>query len=184
MNKIRVSGNLRRGDINYPQGHVYWLDVTRSSDTVDTLMVISQDDTLTEGEVLITGYMAAEYIKNVGIPVFIVPETIEEKGEDNISAAEVLGYLKVDPEWKTTKKKKVIASVLMMTDTGPIPVLMWGGTAKMASEKYKAGDMLRMTGRLQSRGYTDKKGNKRTTYEVSVKRIYDIREEEKGGSEK
>lgn len=173
MNKIEVSGNLKKGDRKYASGYFYQLDVARRSGTVDTLMVLSTDDRLMEGDVFITGHVRSEYIHGLGVPVFIVPEKVEamQDGTDGFSETVITGTLKADPACHNTRTSKVISTVLVITDEGTVPVLLWGGTAKKAAETYKAGDRIQVAGRLQSRNYPDRKGNEHTTYELSANRI-------------
>lgn len=171
MNKITINGILRKGNARYNPGHVYWLDVTRKSGTVDTLLVLSPDAGLTEGSIRITGHMAAEYLKEFGVPVYIVPEAIEECNEDNVSEAVITGILKDNPLCRKTHGGKSITSLRIKTDKGQIPAILWGSTATDAANTFHAGDMVKVTGRLQSREYPSKKGGSRTTYELSGNNI-------------
>lgn len=173
MNEITVSGTLKKDGSKYKPGCLYWLDVMRKSGVIDKIMVFSRDENLMEGDVLITGCVKAEYIQGLGVPVFIVPDSIEPMQDDKnrISEVTVLGILKADPVLRTIKSGKYISTIILMTAEGPVPILLWNGNAKIASETYKAGDMLKVTGRLQSREYSDRKGKKHTTYELSAHKI-------------
>lgn len=167
MNRIEISGMLRKDGQEYVVGHLYWLDVARKSGTVDTLMVFSSDD-LVDGNVHITGHIQAQYVRGMtGLPVFIVPDLVEYCAIDNLSCATVTGKLRTDPVSRKTKDLKSIATVVLNTEYGPVPVLLWGSNAKKAENVYHAGDTIKVEGRLQSRQYTDKKSNVRTTYELS-----------------
>lgn len=177
MNQIKVNGNLRKGDGQYELGHVYWLDVARKSDTVDTLMVISPEDNLIEGNVCVKGHMKAAWIKDMGVPVFIVPESVEAAENDGTSEAIVTGTVKRDLVLRKTHGGRQIVTLLLVTDEGQIPVLLWNGTAKNAVSRYKAGDKVRIKGRLQSRTYKSRKTNDKTTYELSAGRIDPVKGE-------
>lgn len=167
MNKITINGILKKGNVRYAPGYVYWLDVTRKSGTVDKLLVISPDDGLMEGSVYITGHMAARYLKDLGVPVYIVPETVEECTDSNLSEAVITGILKKDLVCRNTHKGKCITTLHLKTDDGQIPAILWGSTAMDAVNTFHAGDMVKVIGRLQSREYPDKKRCKHTTYEIS-----------------
>lgn len=172
MNRIRIHGILRRGDKEYVPGYLYWLDVARRSGTIDRLIVLSPDPALIEGEVYITGHLHAEYLDKVGVPVFIVPEAVEPGISDGTSRAELTGIIKADPICRfTVGAKTPIASIILKTDEGPIPVIVWGGNAKRAAERLKAGMEVRVVARLQSRMYPDKNGDEHTTYELSASQI-------------
>lgn len=171
MNNCKVHGVLRKGDKKYIPGYLYWLDVTRKSGTVDTIMVISPDGNLTEGSVHIDGHVRSEYIKDFGVPTFIVPDNIEEGEADGISETTVTGRIKAKPVCRNTKRDTPVSTILLITDDGTIPVLLWNGNAKMAASVYDAGDLVTASGRMQSREYPDKKGNIRIAYELSAKNI-------------
>lgn len=177
MNQIKISGVLKKGDRKYPQGQLYWLDVTRRSGTVDTLMVLSADEDLEEGEVTISGVLKSDFIYSVGVPAFIMPEIVEPGSEEGVSEAVVTGRLKKDLEVRVTgkhkdanpkKKPMDLCNVLVVTEDGQIPVLLWEGLARSAAKKFKAGDEVKVTGRLQSRSFMDRKREHHTTYELSA----------------
>lgn len=172
MNKVEVNGMLRKGTHAYESGSLYWLDVTRKSGTVDTLMVLSPDDGLTEGSVNMSGTLKAEYINGVGVPVFIVPESVVIGKDDGHSETVVTGVLKKRPECRKTHGGKLIASILVNVDGSQVPVILWGTTARNAEKTLNSGDMVKVSGRLQSREYTDRKKNQRhTTWELSATSI-------------
>lgn len=174
MNTITISGILKRGDRKYAQGHEYHLDVSRKSGTIDSLLVLHSDENLPEGLVTITGKLRAEYIHGLGVPAYIAPDTIEVLEEQELagqSEAIVTGVLKSDPKCRNTHTSKVIASVLLRTEEGMIPAILWGGNARKAEDNLKAGDTITVIGRLQSREYPDKKGVKHTTYELSASKV-------------
>lgn len=170
MNKITVGGILRHGEKKYAPGYEYHLDVTRKSGTVDSLLVLSPDENLPEGGVTITGKLRSEYIHGVGVPAFIVPDIVEPADEEKyngLSEAVVTGTIKSDPKCRATYSAKSITSILLRTEEGMIPVLLWGGNAKKAEKDFKAGDRITVTGRMQSREYPDKNKVRHITYELS-----------------
>lgn len=171
MNNIEVIGTLRDGEKEYKQGHLYLLDAPRKSDTIDTLMVFANEE-LPVGPVKVTGKLQSGYIHKVGVPTYILPETIEAlESVDALSDASITGTLKKDPVCRQTKKNKNICTILVVTDDGTVPVLLWGDVAKEAPEKYRAGDRLNVRGRLQSREYPGKDEGKRTAWELSARKV-------------
>lgn len=171
MNKIETIGTLKDGEKDYKPGHMYLLDAPRKSGTIDTLMVFA-DEELPAGPVKVTGTVRAEYIHGIGVPVYVVPEVIETlDGVEAFSTVSVTGMLKKDPVCRRTKKDKNICTILLVTDDGTMPVLLWGDMAKEAPEKYKAGMRLSVKGRLQSREYPDRNGGRRTAWELSASRV-------------
>lgn len=177
MNKIVVNGILKRDGKEYAAGHAYRLDVARKSGTVDSLLVLHPDNTLPEGPVAITGKLKSEYIHGLGVPAYIAPDTVTAVTENEaagVSEASVTGTLKAVPKCRkcrNTHNAKVIASILLKTEDGTIPVILWGNSAKKAEDKFRAGDTVTVTGRMQSREYSDKKGGRHTTYELSSYRV-------------
>lgn len=171
MNDSVISGTLKKGGTDYRQGYLYILEVPRKSGAVDSLMVISKTPGLMEGPVKITGHVRSEYIHKIGVPVYIVPEKIESVEDLGESRTTVTGRLKEDPVCRHTKKGKSVSTILLVTNDGTVPVLLWGKDAEEVSEKYKGGDMLTASGRLRSREYPDKKGQTRTAYELSASKV-------------
>lgn len=169
MNRAKINGILRKGGKKYNQGHLYLLDVARKSGTVDTIMVFSDNEDLPEGPVHVEGQLKAEYIHGMGVPAFIKEEKVEPAEADGSSETTVTGTLKANPKARSTHGGKSIATVLIRTEDGTVPVLLWGGNATKAEKSLKAGDAIRATGRMQSRKFKDKKtGDERTTYELSA----------------
>lgn len=169
MNSIKINGVLSAGGKKYKQGHLYNLEVARKSGTVDTVIVLGEEG-LQEGPVHIEGALKADYIHTLGVVTYIVPEKVEEGEADGYSRGEVTGILKSEPVCRKTNGGKSIASLLLKTDDGVVPVILWGVNAEK-SDMYRRGDELTATGRMQSRPYTNKKGERHTAYELSASRI-------------
>lgn len=171
MNKIEVIGTMKDGEKDYKPGHLYLMEAPRKSGNIDTLMVLSKEKLLIpEGTVKLTGHMVADYIAGIGVPVYIVPESIVQVPSEVYSEGTATGTLKADPVCRKTKKEKSICTIIIITEDGPVPTLLWGDNASEAPGKYKAGDTLTVTGRLQSREFPGKKGGTRTTYELSARK--------------
>lgn len=170
MNRIRISGNLEKDGRVFDQGHLYSLRVTRKSGTTDDLLVVAGDG-LPEGGVMVTGHLESSYMKGIGVPAYIVPESVEPCEVDNSSMAVFTGVLKSDPVTRRTHGGKPICPILLVSEDGQVPVLLWGDDAG-AVEGYSAGDTLTVAGRLQSRGYKRKKdGSRHVTWELSASRF-------------
>lgn len=93
------------------------------------------------------------------------------------------GRLGSDPELKTTPSGVDVATVNIAVDRDRkdangekqsdwITIVAWRNTAKFLSQYFQKGRMILVEGRLQTRNYTDRDGNKRTAYEVQAENIY------------
>lgn len=100
----------------------------------------------------------------------------------NISC--IMGRLTRDPEMRRTQSGVDVASFTLAVerdfsgkatgrkDVDFIDVLAWRQTAEFVSKWFKKGQMMAVEGRLQSREYTDKQGNKRKAWEIQADRCY------------
>lgn len=167
MNQIKVNGILAKTEHKYAGRQGYELAVKRKSGTVDTLLVLSEKEDLPEGPVYVEGTLHASYIHSIGrVPVTIFPDTVEPGEDTGYSKSEITGVLKDKPKCRTTKGNYKIASAVVLTDDGPVPVLAWNERA-VEAESLNPGDRVRAEGRLQSRQYPDKNREWHTTYELS-----------------
>ena len=89
-----------------------------------------------------------------------------------------IGRLGRDPEMKYTTNGKAVAYFSMAVqrdgkkdETDWISFVAWEKTAELIANYCHKGDLIGVTGALQQRDWTDKDGNKRTTFEVKVNRI-------------
>lgn len=170
MTKITANGVLTKTEERYAGRFAYRFAITRKSGTVDTLLVLSETGNLTEGPVKIEGSLHASYIHAMKcVPVVIYPDNVKTDEDNGYSESEVTGTLKETPVCRKTKGGFSIASVLIITDDGPVPVLVWGEKAEEAVNTFKAGDKVSARGRLQSREYPSRDGNSHVTYELSSK---------------
>lgn len=179
MTKININGILTKTKDKCIHKQVYTLEVTRRSGTVDTLLVLSEKDDLPEGTVRIEGNLHASvsYIHSIKcVPVVIFPDVVEPDENNGYSMSEVIGTLKEKPKCRKIKNGLSLASVLIKTEDGPIPVLVWGDKAEEAEKNLKAGDLVKAEGRLQSRTYPDRKKEWHTTYELSSKGLIPVNE--------
>lgn len=95
----------------------------------------------------------------------------------------LMGRLTRDPELRRTGSGISVASFTLAVDRDYkgqngekecdfIDIVAWRNTAEFAEKYFEKGQMAIVSGRLTSRRYEDKNGNKRTAYEVVASNIY------------
>lgn len=95
----------------------------------------------------------------------------------------IMGRLTRDPELRRTQAGKAVTSVTLAVDrdfkgqngekeTDFIDIVAWSNIAEFVSNYFKKGDMAIVSGRLQSRRWEDRDGNKRTAIEIVAENIY------------
>ncbi|MDO4460728.1 MAG: single-stranded DNA-binding protein [Clostridia bacterium] len=93
-----------------------------------------------------------------------------------------MGRLCDDPELKTTQTGTSVTSFSLAVErsyakqgeqrqTDFIPITAWRQTAEFICKYFHKGDMIALTGELQSRRYQDKDGSNRTAYEVVARDV-------------
>lgn len=93
------------------------------------------------------------------------------------------GRLGSDPELKTTPSGVEVVTLNVACDrdrkdaggerqTDWISVQAWRQTAKFISQYFSKGSSILVEGRLQTRSYTDKNGNKRTAFDVVADSVH------------
>lgn len=88
----------------------------------------------------------------------------------------IMGRFTDSPELKTTQSGKSVCSFTIANDTGYgehkqtnwIDAVAWNGCAETIAKCFTKGSRIIIIGRLQTRSYEDKNGNKRKAYEVTV----------------
>lgn len=94
----------------------------------------------------------------------------------------IMGRLAADPQLCQTQAGKNVASFRIACDRGRkdangqnqtdwLDVVAWDKTADFASRHFGKGNMIAVTGRLQSRNYQDKAGNNRTAIEIVANQV-------------
>ena len=83
----------------------------------------------------------------------------------------LIGNLTKDPELKTTQSGLSVTSFSIgvrrdKENTDFIDVVAWRQTAENICKYFHKGDKIAITGRLQTRSYEDRQGNKRKAVEV------------------
>ena len=86
----------------------------------------------------------------------------------------LIGRLTKDPELKTTQNGKSVVTFSLAVDgfkkgeTDFIDCVAWNKTAENLAKFKKKGEQIAITGRLTTRNYEDRNGNKRKAVEVTV----------------
>lgn len=94
-----------------------------------------------------------------------------------MNKAVLIGRLTKDPEVRTTASGIKTASFTLAVDrnyknsdgereTDFIPIVTWRGAAELAEKYLTKGKQLAVSGRIQTRNYEDKEGNRRFVTEV------------------
>ena len=96
----------------------------------------------------------------------------------------LVGRLTHDPEVRFTGKGLAVCSFSIAVnrrtkdtsgtwkdDASFIPVVVWGDSANRCGERLKKGAPIHVEGRLQSRAWETKEGQKRTSLEVVARRV-------------
>ena len=96
----------------------------------------------------------------------------------------IMGRLTRDPELRYTQSQTPVASFTLAVDrdfggrdggekqTDFIDCVAWRQTAEFVSKYFTKGRMAVVSGRLQSRDWTDREGGKRRSAEVVVDNVY------------
>jgi single-strand DNA-binding protein len=97
------------------------------------------------------------------------------------NSVRLVGNLGMDPEIKSFDNNRKLARLSIatnesykndkgekITETQWHSLVMWNAQAKLAEEYLKKGDEVAIEGKLATRNYTDKEGNKRYVTEIVV----------------
>ena len=95
-----------------------------------------------------------------------------------LNTAILMGRLTADPELRYTTSNIPVTSFTLAVDrayrsgeerqTDFINIVAWRQRAEFVSKWFHKGQLVAVEGSIQTRRYTDKDGNKRTTYDVVV----------------
>lgn len=90
----------------------------------------------------------------------------------------LMGRLTAAPELKTTTTDKYVTSFNLAVERAYdrqqadfIDIVAWGKTAEFVCRWFGKGDMIALSGRLQTRTWEDRQGNKRKTTEVITEEV-------------
>jgi single-strand DNA-binding protein len=104
----------------------------------------------------------------------------------------LVGRIGRDPELKTTSTGKVnstfsiaVPKRIKPTDGNPdadwFNIKVWGKTAEYVTGYLAKGSLVSVSGRMESRKYTDKEGNNREIWEVAADQVNGLDRKPEGG---
>ena len=160
------------------------LEVPRLSGAVDVLPVIAREDVLnamelSDGEMLtVTGQVRSHNIRQDGrrrLLIFVFASLIVCEDGEALNDVVLEGPLCREPTYRKTPLGREICDVMLAVPRAfrradYLPCILWGRTALECAQLHTR-DILRITGRLQSRTYTkvtDSGTEERTAYEISA----------------
>lgn len=99
-----------------------------------------------------------------------------------INTAVIMGRITADPELRTTANSTDFCRFSVAVDrpyqksgeerkTDFINVIAWRQTAKFVTSYFHKGSMIAIEGSIQTGSYTDKDGNKRSSFEVVANNV-------------
>ena len=162
----------------------FLMDVPRLSGTVDCLPVIMERSILNEmdlcgGEMLtVTGQIRSHNIRTDGIRrllIFVFASSVIAEDGDPINEVILEGPLCREPTYRRTPLGREICDVMLAVPRAfhradYLPCILWGRTAQQVA-LCRTRDVIRISGRLQSRTYTkltEDGPQQRTAYEISA----------------
>ena len=162
----------------------FFLEVPRLSGAVDLLPVIAREDVLnamelSDGEMLtVTGQVRSHNVREDGrrrLLIFVFANLIVCEDGEPLNEVVLEGPLCREPVYRKTPLGREICDVMLAVPRAfqradYLPCILWGRTA-VEGAQYHTRDILRITGRLQSRTYikvTETGSEERTAYEISA----------------
>ena len=100
-----------------------------------------------------------------------------------LNRAILMGRIIKSPELKKTPNGVSVIQISIAVDrdytpkgqekqTDFINVVAWRGTAEFIEKHFEKGQLIALTGSIQTRSYTDNQGNKRSVTEVIADQVY------------
>ena len=162
----------------------FTLEVPRLSGAVDLLPVIAREDVLnamelSDGEMLtVTGQVRSHNVREDGrrrLLIFVFANLIVCEDGEPLNEVVLEGPLCREPVYRKTPLGREICDMMLAVPRAfqradYLPCILWGRTA-VEGAQYHTRDILRITGRLQSRTYikvTETGSEERTAYEISA----------------
>lgn len=91
----------------------------------------------------------------------------------------IQGRLVADPEYRQTQNGKDVATFTLAVtrdydreQADFVSCVAWAGTAQFVSKYFSKGQLAIVSGRLQSRKWEDRNGQKRTSWDVVAEHVY------------
>ena len=97
-----------------------------------------------------------------------------------LNKAILMGRLTADPELRNTQSNIPVTSFTLAVDrsfgkekqTDFLDIVAWRNTAEFVSKWFRKGMLVAVSGRMQTRTWEDKQGNKRKTVEVVADEVF------------
>ena len=188
-NHITLRGSLSSMPLFSHENHGrrffrFYLEVPRLSGAIDVLPVIAREDVLnamdlSDGEMLtVTGQVRSHNIREEGkrrLLIFVFASLIVCEDGEPLNDVILEGPLCREPTYRKTPLGREICDVMLAVPRAfrradYLPCILWGRTA-LECAQFHTRDVLRITGRLQSRTYTkvlESGSEERTAYEISA----------------
>ena len=162
----------------------FYLDVERLSGTVDRLPVLAPEPLLQsvsaeEGEALrVTGQIRSFNSRAAGgrrLVISVLADSVSVCNAPHDNQVTLTGVICKEPVYRRTPLGREICDVMLAVNrpyhrADYLPCILWGRTA-LECAQFHTRDILRITGRLQSRTYTkvlESGSEERTAYEISA----------------
>ena len=188
-NQIILRGTMKELPIFSHENHgrkffSFFLEVPRLSGTVDTLPIIAEESILNTidlsgGEMItVYGQIRSHNVRTEErrkLLIFVFATTLAAEDGDPVNDVFVEGYVCRTPTIRRTPLGREICDMMLAVKrlysrADYLPCILWGRTAQEAA-CCDVRDYLRISGRLQSRGYTKvtaEGSEDRVAYEVSA----------------
>lgn len=188
-NHITLRGSLSSMPLFSHENHGrrffrFCLEVPRLSGAIDVLPVIAREDVLnamelSDGEMLtVTGQVRSHNVREEGkrrLLIFVFASLIVCEDGEPLNDVILEGPLCREPTYRKTPLGREICDVMLAVPRAfrradYLPCILWGRTA-LECAQFHTRDILRITGRLQSRTYTkvlESGSEERTAYEISA----------------
>lgn len=108
-----------------------------------------------------------------------------------LNKAILMGRLTAEPELRKTPNGVSVTSFTLAVDRGYakqgedkqtdfINIVAWSKTAEIVSQWLRKGMLTAVSGRIQTRNYEDKQGNKRTATDVVAEEVFFVESKREG----
>ena len=162
----------------------FTLEVPRLSGTADLLPIVAEERLIQGldpdgGEMIaVSGQVRSHNVRTDGVRhllIFVFASAITVEDGEPINDVVLEGPLCREPVYRRTPLGREICDVMLAVPRAfkradYLPCILWGRTAQEGS-RYHTRDVVRISGRLQSRNYTkltDDGPQERTAYEISA----------------
>lgn len=106
----------------------------------------------------------------------------------------LMGRLTAEPDYRTTQSGVAVARFTLAVErnyqqngqkqTDFLEVTAWRGTADFVQKYFHKGQLVAVTGSVQTDNYTDKDGSKRKSWSVQAQQVYFAESKRDGGGQK